>query len=302
MSLSATVTSGTLTVNEGTVTFSVFKGATQIGTSVTSGTVSGGKVSASFTLPGGTAVGTYTIQAIYNPGPDFLTSSDNTHTLTVNPAGPALISTTVNGANVTIAGQSVSLAGTQRSMVDNIVFQFNEPVTLDPGAFTIALHAGVSVNGGAAGTVGTLPTLSWTSPDGGLTWVVTFSGAGVVGGSIADGDYDITVVSTAVHANGQTMTSNVTNTFFRLFGDTNGDGQVSGRPDLVGHAERPGHFDRPSGLPGLPGLQRGRDYRRPAGFPEFPVAVGYHLHGFVSDDLTSRSEAASLTREAASSL
>ena len=233
VSLSATVTSGTLTVNEGTVTFSVFKGATQIGTSVTSGTVSGGNVSASFTLPGGTAVGTYTIQAIYNPGPDFLTSSDNTHTLTVNPAGPALISTTVNGADVTIAGQSVSLAGTQRSMVDNIVFQFNEAVTLDPGAFTIALHAGVSVNGGAPGTVGTLPTLSWTSPDGGLTWVVSFRGAGVVGGSIADGDYDITVVSTAVHANGQTMTSNVTNTFFRLFGDTNGDGQVSSRPDLV---------------------------------------------------------------------
>ena len=118
-------------------------------------------------------------------------------------------------------------------MVDNIVFQFNEAVTLDPGAFTIALHAGVSVNGGAPGTVGTLPTLSWTSPDGGLTWVVSFRGAGVVGGLIADGDYDITVVSTAVHANGQTMTSNVTNTFFRLFGDTNGDGQVSSRPDLV---------------------------------------------------------------------
>ena len=62
---------------------------------------------------------------------------------------------------------------------------------------------------------------------------MTFSGAGVVGGSIADGDYDITVVSTAVHANSQTMTNDVTNTFYRLFGDTNGAGQVSGRPDLV---------------------------------------------------------------------
>ena len=118
-------------------------------------------------------------------------------------------------------------------MVDNIVFQFNEAVTLDAGAFTIALHSGVSVNGGAAGTLGTLPTLNWTSPDGGLTWVVSFSGAGVIGGSIADGDYDITVVSTAVHANGQIMTSNVTDTFYRLFGDTTGAGQVSGRPNLV---------------------------------------------------------------------
>ena len=89
------------------------------------------------------------------------------------------------------------------------------------------------MNGKAPGTVGTLPTLSWSSPDGGVTWVVSFSGAGVVGGLIADGDYDITVVSTAVQANGQTMTSNVANTFYRLFGDTNGAGQVSGRPDLV---------------------------------------------------------------------
>ena len=198
---------------------------------VGTGTLTGGTMTISVST---LTAGTHNIFAIYGGDATYALSQSDQVAQVVNPGpAPALTSTTVNEADVTIGGQSVSLAGKQRSMVDNIVFHFNEAVTLDPGAFTIALHAGVSVNGGAAGTVGTLPTLSWTSPDGGLTWVVTFSGAGVVGGSIADGDYDITVVSTAVHANGQTMTSDVTNTFYRLFGDTNGAGQVSGRPDLV---------------------------------------------------------------------
>ena len=198
---------------------------------VGTGTLTAGTVTISVST---LTAGTHTIFAVYG-GDSTYAASQSAQVAQVVNAGPApaLSSATVNGANVTIAGQSVSLAGKQRSMVDDIVFQFNEAVTLDASAFTIALHSGVSVNGGAAGTVGTLPTLNWSSPDGGVTWVVTFSGAGVVGGSIADGDYDITVVSTAVHANGQTMTSDVTNTFFRLFGDTNGDGQVSGRPDLV---------------------------------------------------------------------
>ena len=198
---------------------------------VGTGTLTGGTVTISVST---LTAGTHNLFAVYGGDANYAASQSAQVAQVVNAGpAPALSSATVNGADVTIAGQSVSLAGKQRSMVDNIVFQFNEAVTLDAGAFTIALHAGVSVNGGAAGTVGTLPTLSWSSPDGGLTWVVSFSGAGVVGGSIADGDYDITVVSTAVHANGQTMTSDVTNTFYRLFGDTNGDGQVSGRPDLV---------------------------------------------------------------------
>jgi len=82
-------------VNEGTVTFGVFNGATQIGSTVTSGTVSNGTVTATCTLPGGTAAGTYTIQATYNPGPDFSGSFDNTHTLTVTP--PPTISAAFTG-------------------------------------------------------------------------------------------------------------------------------------------------------------------------------------------------------------
>jgi hypothetical protein len=96
------------------------------------------------------------------------------------------------------------------------------------GGFTIALHAGVTVNGVSGQAVGTLPTLSWSSPDGGLTWVVTFSGAGVVNNSIADGVYDLTLNAAAVtDAGGQVLSAGRTDTFFRLYGDTNGDGTVN---------------------------------------------------------------------------
>jgi hypothetical protein len=66
--------------------------------------------------------------------------------------------------------------------------------------------------------------LSWSSADGGLTWVVTFGGAGVVGGSIADGVYDVTLHASAVtDALGQALAADRLDTFFRLYGDTNGD-------------------------------------------------------------------------------
>jgi hypothetical protein len=76
--------------------------------------------------------------------------------------------------------------------------------------------------------VGTLPTLGWASSDGGLTWTVTFSGAGVVNNSIADGVYDLTLNASAVtDAAGQALSASRTDTFFRLYGDTNGDGTVN---------------------------------------------------------------------------
>jgi hypothetical protein len=82
VSLTATVTSTGPTVNMGAVTFSVFMGATQIGSSL-NGTVVNGIATASFSLPGGIGPGTYTIHAVYNATGGFATSSDTSHTLTV---------------------------------------------------------------------------------------------------------------------------------------------------------------------------------------------------------------------------
>jgi hypothetical protein len=73
-----------------------------------------------------------------------------------------------------------------------------------------------------------LPTLSYSSPDGGLTWVVSFSGNGVVNGSIADGVYDLTLEHAAVSdAAGQALAADRVDTFYRLYGDANGDGTVN---------------------------------------------------------------------------
>jgi hypothetical protein len=89
VTLSATVSSaagGNPSV--GTVTFSVFNGLTQIGSSATSGTVASGAASAVFTLPANTPAGAYAIHVSYSGAGNFAgsnNSGDTTFpTLTVN--------------------------------------------------------------------------------------------------------------------------------------------------------------------------------------------------------------------------
>jgi Bacterial Ig-like domain (group 3) len=84
LTLSASVTSefgGT--VNQGTVIFTVMQGATVIGSPVTSGVVTNDAISASYALPAGTAVGTYSITAEYGGGGN-LAPSTGFATLTID--------------------------------------------------------------------------------------------------------------------------------------------------------------------------------------------------------------------------
>jgi Right handed beta helix region len=120
--------------------------------------------------------------------------------------------------------------GTQRSMVNDIVYTFSEAVNIvssgvDPSVFTVAV---------AAGWTGTVPTLSWApvTGSGNTEWAVTFSGGSVTGGSIANGAYTITVNHpseiTAVSDSQQLSLAgsgigSATQSFYRLFGDINGD-------------------------------------------------------------------------------
>jgi CSLREA domain-containing protein len=138
VTLNAAVTSGAGTVSSGTVTFSVFNGGTQIGSSTSAANVSDGNASASYTLPGGTSAGTYTIVANYSGAGGFGSSSDNTHTLTVEPAG----TTTGSGnqtANFSSSTQSVSLSATVTSPGG----------TVDAGTVTFTLLSGVTPVGSA---------------------------------------------------------------------------------------------------------------------------------------------------------
>jgi fibronectin type 3 domain-containing protein len=142
------------------------------------------------------------------------------NTATLSSLAVAVTSAVVNG-------NLPSLAGVQRSMVNSIVYSFNQAVTLAAtNAFTIGVHSGQT---------GTVPTLAWIAinPDanGASTqWIVNFSGTGVTGGSIANGVYDIALNSAAVTSESNptaSVTPRATDTFYRLFGDINGDGRVN---------------------------------------------------------------------------
>jgi GH25 family lysozyme M1 (1,4-beta-N-acetylmuramidase) len=117
--------------------------------------------------------------------------------------------------------------GAQRSMIEDVVYTFNEPVTIPDAnkAFTVAL---------AGQMTGTLPSTLIASAVPGTNnaqWAVSLTGqADGVLASIANGEYSITLNPASVFAaaNGTTaMTTGRTDTFYRLFGDINGDEVVN---------------------------------------------------------------------------
>jgi hypothetical protein len=113
----------------------------------------------------------------------------------------------------------------QRSMVTSLTVTFSAVVTLDPGAFAL-----VRQDGGAIQL-----TVAQAVVEGHSVDTLTFSGAGIIGGSLADGQYTLTVHGGLVHDDfGQALDGAGTgvaggdrvDTFFRLFGDADGDGVV----------------------------------------------------------------------------
>jgi hypothetical protein len=101
-------------------------------------------------------------------------------------------------------------------------------VTLDPGAFAL-----VGQEDGAIQL-----TVVQAVVDGQSVDTLTFSGPDIIGGSLADGQYILTVYGGLVHddfgqaldgAGTGTAGSDRVDTFFRLFGDADGDGVVDAR-------------------------------------------------------------------------
>jgi titin len=152
--------------------------------------------------------------------------------------------------------EGTTAAAGQKSMIRHIQVTFDRFVTFDPGAFVVT-----KVNGpGTSGNVGVVSvsasrldpvtgkfvvTLSFSGAhvEGGAGAVIAIGGAIAGGsGSLEDGNYTFTIVASKVHGGGPggpTLDGNgngvaegsprddVVEHFFRLFGDSNGDGAVN---------------------------------------------------------------------------
>jgi hypothetical protein len=114
----------------------------------------------------------------------------------------------------------VNAGAAQRSMDNLLTLTFNQPMNLLSGAITLTQrsnsgHTPLSIN------------FNTNSPDGGMTWNITFPTYAAA--SLPDGIYDLVINSSNVTslATGQAMSgANQTFTFHRLFGDIDGNGSV----------------------------------------------------------------------------
>jgi VCBS repeat-containing protein len=155
-------------------------------------------------IPNAGFVGTDTFT--YAANDKALSSAPATVTVTV-PAPPQVKSVVINDGSA------------QRSMVRSITVTFDTLVTLDVGAFQVIRSDGV-----LAGFTKTL-----TQVNGETQVVLNFTGAGTSAGSLLDGRWTLKVVRTRVHRadyRPAAMSANSLTSFFRLYGDSNGDRTV----------------------------------------------------------------------------
>jgi hypothetical protein len=148
-------------------------------------------------------------------------------------------------APATVASVLVNDGSAQRSLVNSLTVTFNGVVTLDPGAFELVRQGGAVIQ----------LQVSQAVVDGHSVDTLTFDGPGIIGGSLADGHYTLTIHSALIHDGfGQALDaagtgeagSDRVDTFFRLFGDADGDGHMD-LADVLRFADT---FGKHAGDPG----------------------------------------------------
>jgi hypothetical protein len=152
-------------VNDGTVTFSVFNGTTQVGPTTAPTTVIAGNAGGDYTLPGGTPVGTYTIDASYSGSPEFqAVTGHGSLEVEVTVQSPTTTTVTTNpNAAFSHSDQPVTLSAT--------VTGHNGPVKEGTVTFTV-LHDGTPVGD---------PVMSGTVSNGTATATYTLRGGTAIG-------------------------------------------------------------------------------------------------------------------------
>jgi hypothetical protein len=124
-------------------------------------------------------------------------------------------------ANVTEVGSIIIDDGSgQRSSVRSITLQFDTEVALAEDAIQIETGDGQIFS----------PVVTTATVAGRTTATLTFSGPhSQVGGSLTDGNYVLRILSAKVTSSDAAMRSDAIDSFFRLFGDTDGDRDVDGQ-------------------------------------------------------------------------
>lgn len=206
VTLSATVTSSAGTVNEGSVSFSLVDGSGNTVGTATSGNVTNGAASVSFALPAGAATGTYAIHATYTDSSgNFVTSSDNTHSLTVSGLGTT---TTASSATATFntTAQVVNLTATVTSTSGTVSEGSVSFTLLDSDGDTVGTSTSGNVNNGSASVNFALPS---GTPAGSYTILADYTDTGGQFATSSDDTRKLTV-NTA----GTTTTASSTTTSF----------------------------------------------------------------------------------------
>jgi arylsulfate sulfotransferase len=144
------------------------------------------------------------------------------------------VSDALAGPPRTVERVVVNDGSDQRSMVNQIAVTFDGAAILDPGAIVLRRQDGSLVDAQVGISLVSGKTVA----------VLTFAGAEFVGGSLADGSYSLAVRADRVHdrwgreldGDGEgTPGGDHVDAFFRLFGDSDGDGDVDWQDrDLFG--------------------------------------------------------------------
>jgi hypothetical protein len=155
VALTATVTGGGVSVNEGTETFTVFSGTAPIAPPQTVNVVAGNATVPVFTIPAATPGGSYIIQAVYNGTINYLGYTDRSGRLTITPA--VTVSTASNETTTySTASQTIPLSATVIS-AGGTVNEGTETFRILSGSTVVGTPMQVNAAGGAASVKYALP-------------------------------------------------------------------------------------------------------------------------------------------------
>jgi hypothetical protein len=139
----------------------------------------------------------------------------------------APVSTPTTRPAPVVTAMTINDGSAQRSMVRSFTLSFDRAVTLGSGALSLVRRSDGQAVALTASPASGVAATSFTVSVG--------AGSDVVGGSVADGVYDLTLTATAVQSAGDGQHlggGDRTYAFHRLFGDQDGDGDVDGVDSL----------------------------------------------------------------------